>query len=239
MKRLCSIITVVLLISFLTVFAVAKPEGFKGGRGHGPMGPHRMHRGRSRRWSGHGVGLILRLKDKLELSEQQVEQLKAIKDEVQEQFKTTAKAVKAQRKALQEAVKSSVAETVIRTTAGELANSLGDQAILKVSTKAKIDAVLTDAQKAQLEELKEQHKERFKDRRGEDRKRGRRPRRGHGKGHGRPRDSESAFTRIDTDENGAISLEEFKAHMERMKEHRGGRRRRGQRMPGHGGPIEQ
>ena len=238
MKRVYLTIGMVLLIAFLPVLAVAQRGGVEGGRGHRPMSPHRMYRGGRGSRAGPIVGMLLRLKEKLGLSAEQVEQLEAIKDEVRGQFKDGAKAVRAKRVALQEAVKSGATEPVICAAAGELGNAIGDNAVLRVSTKAKVDGVLTDAQKAKLEELKERRAERSKEQRSKCKRRMGRGREGR-RGPGRVRYPDSAFARIDTDVDGAISLEEFKSHMEQMKERHRGKGPRGRRGPRSEGPVEE
>jgi len=143
------------------------------------------------------------LKERLELTDEQVTKLDAIKAKAE----AGRQVVQVKRAALAEAVKSGAEESAIRAAATELGNAIGDQAVLKVGAKAEIDGILTDAQKTKLEELKQQYQQRRQERG--------RARKG--------RDPEMIFARIDTDDNGVISLEEFKAHTERMKERRGGK----------------
>jgi len=229
MKRVYLTIGVVFLLAFLSTFAVAKPGAGEGKRGYGAKSPDRMHRGGPGGETGHVIEIILRLEEKLGLDTKQVEQLTAIKNEGQGQFKANAEAVKVKRDALRKAIESGASEAVIRAAAGEIGNAIGDQAVLRGSTKAKIDGILTGDQKAKLEELKKQQTESRKGQRGQG-KRGTskdtKGRRGPGK---KARDPESAFARIDTDGNGTISLEEFKIHVEQMKERSDDRRPRGQR----------
>lgn len=237
MKRVYLTIGVVFLLAFLSALVVAKPGAGEGKCGYGAKSPDRMHRGGPGGEAGHGVGIILRLKEKLGLDAKQVEQLTAIKNEVQGQFKANAEAVRAKRDTLQKAVESGASEAVIRAAASEIGNAIGDQAVLRGNTKAKIDGLLTGEQKAKLEELKKQRTESRKGQRGEGKRgtsQGAKGRRGPGK---KARDPESAFARIDTDGNGTISLEEFKTHMEQMKERRGDRRPRGRRGTRPEGPA--
>lgn len=213
MKRAYLSILVMLLVACLAPAAIAEPNGWPG---HGRKGPG-MQKGRPGRAAGPGVWMILRMKERLALTDTQIEQLEAIKTEVQPQLKAGAEAVKAKRDALQEAVKSGADEAAIRAAATELGNALGDQAVLKVKSKAQIDKILTDEQKAKLNELKEQR------RKGEGvTTEGTKTR----KGLGRAADPEAAFARIDSNGDGSISLDEFKAYRAQMKErfsHRGPR----------------
>ena len=223
---------VYLIIGMLLLLAVAQL-----GAAEGKQGTGKMHRGGSGGKAGHGVGIILRLKEKLDLDANQVEQLEALKNENQGQFKANAEAVKAKRDALQDAVESGASEAVIRSAASEVGYAIGDQAVLRGSTKAKVNTILTSDQIAKLEELRKQQTENRKKRLGEGKRgtnQGAKSRRGPGTN---TRDPESVFARIDTDGNGTVSLEEFKTHMEQMKERRGDRRSRGRRGTRSEGPA--
>ena len=220
---------VYLTIGMVLLLAVVQLNAVEGKRGYGPKGQAKMQRGDNNGRIGNGVGVILKSKEKLGLDTKQVEQLTALENEVQGQFKASAEAVKAKRVALQELVKSGASEAVIRAAASEVGNAIGDQAVLRVSTKTKVDGILTSDQKATLEELKKQQKESRKGQSGQGKlgtDQGTKDRKGLGKNS---RDPESAFARIDTDGNGTISLAEFKTHMEQMKERRGDRRPRNRR----------
>ena len=89
MKRVYLTIGLVVLAAFMSVSAVAEPEAGKGGR----KSPGRMHRGGPGGGSGHRIGFILKSKEKLDISEKQVAQLKAIQGETKGQFKASAEAV--------------------------------------------------------------------------------------------------------------------------------------------------
>ncbi len=219
MKRACLLILVGLIVACISIPVIAKPRGGRGYRAGKAFGGPRME-------SGSIVGMILKMKEELGLSDSQVELLKALKGEVKEQMKAGQDAVKAKREALQEAVKSGAEESVIRAAAAELGKALGDQAVLKVSTKAKIDGILTEDQKSKLKELKGQC---AKGKPGAGK--GAKDRKGPGRKAGRP---EAAFARIDSNGDGAISLEEFKTHREQMRGRFGDEGRRG--PMGQGGP---
>lgn len=210
MKRACLVILVGLIVACISVAVIARPMGRNGHRAGGMYGgPNQARVGPGRR-AGSGVGMILKLKEKLDLSDSQVEQLEALNGEVKEQMKAGQEAVKAKRKALQEAVKSGAEESAIRAAGDELGKALSDQAVLRAGTKAKIDGILTEDQKSKLKELKG-HRGKGRAEAGE-----------FAKGRGGPErkaiDPEAAFKRIDTNGDGTISLEEFKAHREQLRE---------------------
>ena len=231
----------VLVVCLLPALAVAQPWGAGRGYGHGPVGPGRMHRGGPEGGRGYGpmgpgrmyrggpdaggephVGIVLRFKEQLDLSDEQLLKLKAIKEEVKEQFKTSADAVWAKREALREAVESDATEAAIRAAAVELGGALGDQAVLTAGTKTNVDEVLTDGQKAKLQELRDhrwQRRNLWLD--GGRGRMGRRPR--GRRGPVGTRGPESAFLWMDADGNGAISPEEFETDMQRMRGRREGR----------------
>lgn len=209
MKRVYFTIGMVFIVAVVTALAFAGPgrRGIEGKRGGGDD---------SRIW------IILRLKDRLGLSDGQVGQLKAVRDDVRVQYVANTEAVRAQKDALQDAVQSGASETDIRAAADAIGKALGEQAVLRVKTKARVDGVLTDEQKAKLEELKNQRTGRGKGFRGRDGRRMDARREGR-RGFTRARGAGSAFARIDTNEDGIISLDEFTTHMEQMRVRRDGR----------------
>jgi Spy/CpxP family protein refolding chaperone len=216
MKRVCLLVLAGLIVAFISAPAIARHRG--------EFGPKagRAFRGGAGRKAGCVVGMVLKLKEELGLSDSQVEQLEALKSEAKEQMKAGQEAVKAKREALQEAVKAGADESAISAAGDELGKALGDQAVLRLSIKAKIDGILTEDQQSKLKELKGQRA-------------GGKPKAGKfAKGRkGSGRDPEAAFERIDTDGNGTISLEEFKAHREQIRERFAGR---GPMMPMGPGP---
>ncbi len=236
MKRACLVILVGLIVACISVPVAAEPNQPKGAYG---LKAGKMHGG-PRREGGYIIGMVLKMKEELGLSGSQIEQLKTLKGEVKEQMKTGQEAMKAKRKAMQEAVKAGAEESAIRAAAAELGKALGDEAVLRVSTKAKIDGILTEDQKSKLKELKGQCAkgkpgpgECTKDRKGPGIK---------------ARDPEAIFAKIDTNGDGVISLEEFKAHGGQMRERFAGAGPRGPMRPrgpkghwgrGPGNPINQ
>jgi len=206
MKNTYLVIGIGLVVAFMSISAIAQYGGAQDGGGRrmrpGPVSDM-MQRG------GPGFSearMILRAKEKLVLTAEQVTKLD--------------KAVQETREALHKAVQTKALEAALRAAATELGVKLGDQAVLQVSTDAEIDTILTVAQKATLEEMKAQRPERQ-----------RRDRDGMGNGPGddgrpgmgRARDPEANFARMDADGNGTVSLEEFKAYTDQMRQHRGNR----------------
>jgi Spy/CpxP family protein refolding chaperone len=212
MKRVCLLILAGLIVACISVAVAGEPNepkgacGLKAGKAFG--GP--------RIETGCKIDMILKMKEELGLSDAQVKELEALKVEIQEKMKASMEAVKAKREALDEAVKSGVEESAIRAAATALGNALGDEAVLKVSINARIDKILTEEQKAKLKEKCAKGK----------------PEAGESasKGPGmEAKGPDAMFAKIDTNGDGAISLEEFKAHMEQMRERFVGE--------GHGGPM--
>ena len=240
MKKFYLTISMALLIAVLSVLTVAEPEEVKGKRGNRPRpaaSPARMQK-RLYLSNSYRVGMILRLKEQLDLSDKQIELLKAVNDDVKGQLGICGKAIKAQRDALQKAIESGAAESVLRTTASDLGTAIGDQAVLKVKIKSKIDEILTKTQQTKLEELKKSRKKPAPEQFGKDKpkKTGEGP-----KGspmRGKPADIEVVFDRIDTDGDGVINPEELAAHMERMKERRNSERPRTRGRTGRQKPVE-
>jgi len=203
MKKLHLLILAGLIFACVSVYAIAQPRG---GRGYGA---NRMQGGRPGMQAEHGVEMILRLKEQLDLTEGQVSKLEAIEVEV----KAGNEAVQTKRNTLQEAVQSKATENAIRTIATELGKALGDQAVLQVRTKTKLDGILTSAQKVKLEELRRP--------RGMNRDEQGQGRRGRGDSAG-AWTPEAAFARIDSDGDGSISPDEYTSHIEQMRERIGG-----------------
>ena len=237
MRKVYLTIVVVLLLAFVSALAVAKPGAGEGKRGNKGMVHGMMQKSSPDGGAGHRIGILLRLKEKLGLDEEQVEKLTAIKEECKVQSKANAEAVRAAREALRKTIETGASEADIRMAATSIGKALGDQAVFASKTKAKVDGILTADQKAKLEELKLEWTKGRREQSGEGQRGGGEGTKGYGlagKGAGDP---ESAFARIDSDGDGAISAEEFKTHMEQMKERLGdkgprdGRRPRGGRGP--------
>ena len=203
-------LTVGMVLLLTTVYAVAE-KGEPAAVERGQMQENR---------DGDGTWNILRYKEKLGLSEDQVTQFKAAKDEIKDEFKASAEAMNAARKALDEAVTSGAPEADIRAAANVIGKAIGDQAVLKARINAKAVAILTAEQLAKMKELKNQKPEVGQEQAVTPEQK---------KDNDKKGEPGSAFARIDTDGDGVISLEEFNTHMAQMKERSGARG--GERSP--------
>lgn len=125
-------------------------EGFGGGFRRGPGGP-----GGQKGQRGGPEGMILRHAEEIGLSDEQVDQIKAVIASSTETVQAHREEMKRLQDALRDAVTSdSPDENIIREIASQIGTAIGDGAVIKVSVHQSILAVLTDAQEAQLEELK-------------------------------------------------------------------------------------
>jgi Spy/CpxP family protein refolding chaperone len=214
MKNTYLVIGIGLVVALMSMAAIAQNEGDK------PMAPGAMPGGMPGMMQRGGPGrnfseaaMALRLKEKLVLTAEQVTKLEALVAKTE----TADKAVQEKRDALHKAVQAKALEAAIRAAATELGVKLGDQAVLQVSSDAEVGTILTAAQKATVEEIKAKRQER-RDRDGL----GNGPDAAGPAGERKARDPEADFSKIDSDGNKAISLEEFKAYTEQMKQRRGG-----------------
>lgn len=95
---------------------------------------------------------LQRAKKFLDLTDEQIEQFKALKGSVREELKAVHQA----KKALFEAVMAEeVNEVTIRSKAAELGEVVGDAAVKVANTIKEAKAILTPEQQEKLEELKE------------------------------------------------------------------------------------
>jgi Spy/CpxP family protein refolding chaperone len=107
MKRACLLILVGLIVAYISVPVVAEPNEPKGACG---LKAGKALGGGPGMESGCRIGMVLKMKEELGLSDTQVQQLEALKGETQEKMKAGMEAVKAKREALEEAVKSGAEE---------------------------------------------------------------------------------------------------------------------------------
>lgn len=216
MRTALIVIGLILFIAFLSAsFVLAESNNSK-------AGPSRRMPENAPRGGAHSAaGGILRLKQKLELTDDQVAKLEAI----EQTDKATNEAVKTKRQALADAVKNGASEQTIRTAAAELGNAMGDEAVLRVTGKTQVDAILTDTQKSRLDELRQNR----------DSQRQRQPQERTDRA-GTNRDPHAIFDRIDSNGDGVISFEEFQSHAQQMSSRMGQREMQpgGQRGPGAG-----
>ncbi len=217
MKKTYLGILMVMLVALLTISVFAQPWGGKERHGKGPGSPDKppMPAGH-----GGGVEMILRMKDKLGLTDEQITKLQALKPQDEP---NNRELMKEKHQALQAAIESGDKDA-IRTAAAAIGNAIGERAIKAVENKAKVDSILTDEQKATLKEMKEKRQQKMREM--AENEQGRPGPMGRGPGGfemGNEQRPEPAtiFARIDTDGDGSISFEEFTAHVGKMEEHRG------------------
>ena len=166
--RFKTVAVVVFVLTALTGLLLAGPgrggRGQRGGYEFGPERPGRSGMGMGRH-GGPGEMGMLRMLGRLELTDEQKESVKKITEAAKEKNKAADEAVGEARKALRESVDKGD-EDAIRKAATSLGKVIGDQAVLKVQTKASIKKVLTPEQLKELEEHKAKMKERGKKFRG-------------------------------------------------------------------------
>ena len=187
MKTQTLTISILLLAIVLAPLAVAEPDqrgprGDQGGRErgdfHGRTGGFGGHPGMG---GGMGGFLLGRLADRLELTEAQRAEIKAIMEGTRSEAEEARKAVGEAMKALHEATADGTEAEII--AAGKaVGDTLTEQALLRATITKQIKEILTEEQLAQFEELKAQMKERMQQyRKGEGKPRGER---GEGEGRG-------------------------------------------------------
>ncbi len=117
-------------------------------------------------FSGHpGMGgfLLGRMADKLELTDEQRADIKAITEEAKPEAEEVRQAVREAMKALHEATADGTKAEII--AAGKaVGDTMTEQALLRAATMKQIKEILTDEQLTQFEELKAEMKERMQQR---------------------------------------------------------------------------
>jgi len=110
---------------------------------------------------------IMQLVRRLDLTDEQSEQIKETIKTNREKIQAAQKAVAEARKALNEAVVEGADEAAIREAATAVGKALGDAAVLRANTTASVKAILTEEQRTKLEELRKEGQERRANRTGE------------------------------------------------------------------------
>lgn len=134
-----------------------KGRGDKGGRmfGGGREGMERGQRG--------GLGMMM--KD-LNLTDEQKEKMKGVHESNSEKMKELGKAMAEAQKSLREASEGdTIDEAKIREICKTVADNMAEMAILRAKMKKEVDAILTDEQKAKMEEKKAEMKTKMEERR--------------------------------------------------------------------------
>ena len=145
-------LAVVALAAVHTVDAAeAQRRGGRGGRGASMGGPR----------GGGPVGALLPPLRRLDLSDEQREQVRTVIGESREAVRTHLRETRTAREALAEAVAAgTVDEERIRTLAAELGRLAGDAAVRRAQVYAAVWQILTPEQQARAEEIRAEREER-------------------------------------------------------------------------------
>ncbi len=149
----------------LVEVASAQPAGgrawHRGMHGMGPGGPGLQ--GPMRGGPGRDGGLLLR---RLNLTEAQRDQVRAINAAHREEFRALAEKTRAAREALRTATQAEpVDEAAIRPAAAAMADVHAEQALLHARVRSEIQQVLTPEQREQAKQLASERAQRLEERR--------------------------------------------------------------------------
>ncbi|WIO73874.1 Spy/CpxP family protein refolding chaperone [Porticoccaceae bacterium LTM1] len=107
-----------------------------------------------------------RMAEKLQLTEQQREEMRAIHEEYGPRMKELMQSTRETRKALHEAKGSGASQSDIDALAKAQGEHQAEMISLRYEIHERMQAVLTEEQRAQMEEMKENRQEKMKERRG-------------------------------------------------------------------------
>lgn len=113
-----------------------------------------------------------RMAEKLQLTEQQREEIRAIHEEYRPRMKELMQATRETRKALHEAKGSGTSQSDVDALAKAQGENHAEMISLRHEIHQRVQTVLTEEQRAQMEEMKENRKDRMKERREKRRHRG-------------------------------------------------------------------
>ena len=139
------------------------PRGGGGSYGGGPRGGG-MQRHGGMHGGGFGQMLLGRMAEKLELTDDQKEQIKAIVEANKDNAEESLQAIKEAMKALHQAAEGGV-ESEIIATGKAVGDAFTEQALQRANISKQIKETLTDGQLVQLKEMKAGMKERMQQRR--------------------------------------------------------------------------
>ena len=167
-----------LATGLVCVAAVAQDAGPGRGRGRGSgmgRGSRRMggHGGRSGRMH-RGEAPVLRLKDELKLTDEQVKQIRQIVDKKRPTEGSESNPMREAHQALRDAVNKQD-EAAVREAAEKMKQRIVEQALKQMQFRAEVRKVLTPEQQKKLHELRAEHRQKMAERRESGR-----PRRGRG-----------------------------------------------------------
>ncbi len=167
-------VAILAVLVLCTELSAARGSGRYGGRRGGWVydrpGPERdmrtplRHRSAGPNSSATGIMQLVR---RLDLTDEQSEQIKETVKANKEKIQAAQKAVAEARKALNETVAKGADEAAIRDAATAVGKALGDAAVLRANTTASVKAILTDEQRTKLDELRKEGQERRANRTGE------------------------------------------------------------------------
>ena len=131
----------------------AAPAAYAGGEQPGRRGGRGV-------WMGGPAGIALPL-GRLELTAEQREQVRSVREDSREAARTHLREMRAASEALAEAVSSpDVDEDRIRTLAADMGRLVGDAAVRRARVHAAVWRILTPEQQAQAEEIAAEREER-------------------------------------------------------------------------------
>jgi len=150
MKRFAAVVALMVLLTATSVVAQDKKPEHEGGMpGHG----------------GHGVGMIIKMADELKLTPVQKKSIAQVLKDNREKAKPLHEAMKKAFEGLHEVMdKTPGDEAAVRQAVKAVAMAGEEMIVNRGQMKAKIDAILTPEQKAELAKKKAEFKERFKER---------------------------------------------------------------------------
>ena len=135
---------------FAGAFAMAPAEA-------GPN--HKHHKAHAKKHHAHGEMHILK---KLDLSDEQKAEVKAIMKNAKEQKAALREPLKAYKQALRDLVNSpDYSEQAVRSLHAQYQNVFADKVVIKANAANQVNAVLTAEQQAKKAEIKEKMKQRW------------------------------------------------------------------------------
>ncbi|MEM8680084.1 MAG: Spy/CpxP family protein refolding chaperone [Planctomycetota bacterium] len=115
-----------------------------------------------RRFIMGNIGRLLVLRSEMNVTPDQQTEIRAVLLEHREELAATGKSVRSKRNALRDLVLSSDAqEADIRAAAGDLAQVIGDAAVKAAELRREIAPLLTDQQRARLQEFRDERDQSF------------------------------------------------------------------------------
>ena len=116
-------------------------------------GGHRYHHS-GHHGGHHGYGAMSALMHLKGITDQQRTELRKVFDEARDTRYAKMKEWRTDRRALHDAMRKGAAPEVIKPLAQKRGEQVAEMIMLRAETRAKVDAILTDAQRQQLEKMK-------------------------------------------------------------------------------------